>query len=234
MQPSAKLTKILTIGGQPVTNIVSENVKLGLFSTGRATFTIIANAEPNGIVELHIGYNTTQLTPYFLGVIESKHFANGRWFLTCREILGALSTPVSIAIRFATAKTVLNKLSEIGIKFVTPNAEYFNQKAPCFYHHGTGITVLQQLGKVYNIKDYIFQQRSDGQVYVGSWHDSGWATSPINNFSEHPLSVKNSSTGEIIAIPNLRPGIKLNGRYITEVTLSGNKQTINWSKVLTA
>jgi len=233
-QPSARLTKVLTIGDQPVTNLINDNIKLGLFITGRATFTVVSDNEPKGLVELQIGYNPNELTPYFLGVIESKHFANGRWFITCRELLGALSFPASIAIRFATAKLVLDKLSELGIKFVTPNAEYINTKVPCFYHNGTGITALQQLAKVFKIESYIFQQRPDGQIYVGSWNDSGWAKSEINDFAEHLIKVKNSTTGELIAIPKLRPGIKLNGRYITEVILSGNKQLITWSSKLVA
>ena len=122
----------------------------------------------------------------------------------------------------------------MGIRFVTPNAEYITKPVPCFYHHGTGISVLQQLGKVFNISDYIFQQRPDGQIYVGSWQDSGWAKSEINDFAEHPIKVKSSTMGELITIPKLRPGLKLNGRYITEVTLSGNKQQITWSKRLVA
>lgn len=233
-QPSARLTKVLTINGKQVINIVNDNVKLGLFSTGRAMFTVVTDSEPSGLVELHIGYNVEQLTPYFLGVIESKHYSDGRWFITCRELIGALSFPASIAIRFATAKMVLDKLSEIGINFVTPSVEYINKKVPCFYHNGTGITALQQLGKVFSIENYIFQQRPDGQIYVGSWQDSGWAKSEINDFAEHPIKVKNAIAGELIAIPKLRPGLKLNGRYITEVVLSGNKQSIKWSKSLAA
>lgn len=234
MSQTARLTKVLTIGGNQVTNIVNDNVKLALFSTGRAMFTVVTDSEPSGLVELHIGYNIDQLKPYFLGVIESKHHSDGRWFITCRELLGALSFSTSISIRFATAKMVLDKLSEIGISFVTPSAEYLNKKVPCFYHNGTGISVLQQLGKVFNIDNYIFQQRPDGKIYVGSWQDSGWAKSEINDFAEHPIKVSTSTSGELIAIPKLRPGLKLNGRYITEVVLSGNKQSIKWSKSLTA
>jgi len=234
MLQTARLTKVLTIGGHQVTNLVNDNVKLALFGAGRAIFTVVTDTEPKGLVELHIGYNIEQITPYFLGVIESKHYDGVAWRITCRELLGALSFPASIAIRFATAKMVLDKLSEIGISFVTPSAEYINKKVPCFYHNGTGITALQQLGKVFNIENFIFQQRTDGKIYVGNWQDSGWATSEINDFAEHPIKVITSTSGELIAIPKLRPGLKLNGRYITEVVLSGNKQTIKWSKSLAA
>ena len=232
MQTSDRLTKVLTIGGKQVNSIVDESVKLGLFSTGRATFSITSDNEPSGIVELQIGYSATKLTPYFLGVIESKHFANNQWLITCRELMGALAFSSPIVIRHATAKMVLEKLSELGVKFVTPNADYINKKVPCFYHNGTGISALQQLGKVFNIDGYIYQQRPDGQIYVGSWADSGWAKSEINDFPEHTIKVKSSTSGELIAIPKLRPGIKLNGRYITEVIFSGNKQLIKWQSKL--
>jgi len=231
---SARLIKVLTIAGTPVVNLVSVSVQLDLFSTGRASFTVITEQEPAGLVELHLGYQVDKLTPYFLGVIESKHQANGRWFLTCRELIGALSFPAPMAIRFATMLDVLNKLAELGLEFVYPDQAYLNTPVPAFYHHGDGISVLRQLGQVYQVPDYIFQQRPDGKVYAGSWHDSGWAGTEINDFSEHPLKVKTSTTGEVVAIPKLRPGLKLNGRYITETTLTGNTQVIRWSKTLSA
>ena len=234
MQPSNHLTKVLIIDDEPVTNLITDDVKLALFSTGRATFTFVTSKEPKGLVELQIGYNVEQLTPYFLGVIESKHFSGGQWRITCRELIGALSFSAPVVIRFATANKVLDKLSELGITFNTPNAEYMNTEIPCFYHNGSGLTALQQIGKVFNIENYIFQQRPDGEIYVGSWQDSGWSRSEINDFAEHPIKVKNATSGELIVIPKLRPGLKLNGRYITEVVLSGNKQLITWANKLVA
>jgi len=232
MDNSARLTKLLFINKKPVTNLVSEVVLLDLFSTGRASFTVVCESEPTGIIELHCGYQVEKLTPYFLGVIESKHFSNGQWFITCRELLGALSFNCPVAIRFATLTDVLNELAKTGIEFTYPDADYMKKQVPCFYHHGDGISALRCSGKIFNIKDYIFQQRPDGKVFVGSWHDSAWATSEITDFTEHVLKVKNSRSGEMVAVPKLRPGLKLNGRYITEVVLSGNKQTIKWSKSL--
>jgi len=229
---SPRLTKLLTIGGAPVTNIVSDSVQLDLFSSGRASFVVVCDQEPKGIVELHLGYSTDNLAPYFMGVIESKYQSAGRWFLTCRELLGALSLPAPMAIRFATMRDVLAKLSELGIELICPDADYTNQPVPCFYHHGDGISALRQLGKMYQIPDYIFQQRTDGKIYVGSWQDSGWAKSEINEFSEHPIKPNSSTKGELVVVPKLRPGLKLNGRYITETTLVGNKQVIRWSKTL--
>lgn len=231
---STRLTKLLTIGGIPVTNIVSDSVQLDLFSTGRASFIVVCDFEPTGIVELHLGYKVDNLEPYFMGVIESKYQSAGRWFLTCRELIGALSLPVPIAIRFATMRNVLTKISEIGIELTCPDVDYSDQVVPCFYHHGDGISALRQLANIFQIPDFIFQQRTDGTIYVGSWQDSGWSRSIINDFSEHPIKSTSSTKGELVVIPKLRPGLKLNGRYITETTLVGTKQVIRWSKTLFA
>jgi len=228
---STRLSNTLTIGGSAVTNIVSKTVQLDIASTGRAKFEVVTEQEPSGLVELHLGYTLDDMVPYFLGVIESKHQANGRWYLTCRELLGALSFPAPLAIRHPTIKAVLGELAKLGVEFVTPeSAGYLNQIMPAFYHSGTGIEALRQVGKVWGINDFIFQQRPDGKIFVGSWHDSRWLLAAINDFPEHTITAKSSTTGELIAIPKLRPGIKLNGRYITEVTLINDRMHIRWSK----
>jgi len=228
---TARLSNTLKIGGQPVTNVVTKTVQLDIASTGRAKFEVVTEQAPSGLVELHLGYTLDNMIPYFLGVIESKHQANGRWYLTCRELIGALSFAAPLAVRHATITAVLDELTKLGIEFVIPNnAEYLNHVTPAFYHSGTGIEALRQIGKVWGINDFIFQQRPDGKIFVGSWHDSRWPQVIINDFPEHTITAKSSTTGELIAIPKLRPGIKLNGRHITEVTLINDRMHIRWSK----
>lgn len=227
---STRLSNTLKIAGQPVTNIVAKTVQLDIASTGRAKFEMVTEQEPSGLVELHLGYTLDNMIPYFLGVIESKHQANGRWYLTCRELIGALSFLAPLAVRHPTINAVLDELAKLGVEFVTPeSAEYLNQRKPAFYHSGTGIEALRQIGKVWGINDFIFQQRPDGKIFVGSWHDSRWPMAVINDFPEHTITAKSSTTGELIAIPKLRPGIKLNGRHITEVTLINDRMHIRWS-----
>ncbi|MDO6426248.1 hypothetical protein Q4489_04450 [Thalassotalea sp. 1_MG-2023] len=229
---TTRLTKVLLINNEPVKNIVSDTVQLDLFSPGRAIFTVICEQEPKGLVELQLGYKTSELTPYFLGVIESKHQIKNQWILTCRELIGALSFYVPISIRFATAEQVLANIAELGIEFIIPNEEYMKTPVACFYHSGNGISALKQLGKIYQIENYIFQQQNNGKIYVGSWDHSPWAQETIENFDESVINVKNATNGECVAIPKLRPGIKINNRYITETTLTGNKQGLKWSKVI--
>ena len=228
---SARLSDVMLIGGQPVTNIVNKTVQLDLNSAGRAMFEVVCEQEPSGLVELQLGYAIDAMTPYFLGVIESKHLANGRWFLTCRELIGALAFSAPLAIRHATISQVLAALDS-RLEFITPNTEIMQTKVPAFYHNGTGIEALKQIGHVWQIPDYIWQQRPDGKIFVGSWHDSRWPAAAISDFPEHTIKATGTSTGELIAVPKLRPGLKINGRYITEVTLINNKMVIRWSSKL--
>ncbi|OCQ23365.1 hypothetical protein A7985_05330 [Pseudoalteromonas luteoviolacea] len=226
-----RLFDSLHIDGFPATTVINKQVQLDLNSAGRARFEVVTEVEPSGLIELHLGYEVSNMTPYFLGVIESKHFANGRWYLTCRELLGALVYPKPFSLRHPTISQVLDELDE-SIEFVTPEADYMQIKVPMFCHAGTGVEALRQIGRVWQIPQYIFQQRSDGKVYVGGWQDSRWARSTIEDFPEHSLKANSSTTGEVIAIPKLRPGLKLNGRYIQEVTLQNDRMQLQWSNRL--
>ena len=228
---STRLSDSLTIGGNPVTNIISKQVQLDLYSAGRAKFEVVTEQEPSGVVELHIGYELTNMTPYFLGVIESKHQANGRWYLTCRELLGALAFQSALSIRHATISQVLNALDNL-LEFITPDADYMQITLPMFYHAGTGIQALKQIGQCWQIPEFIYQQRPDGKIYVGSWQHSRWAQTTIDDYTEHSIKTTSSTSGEVIAIPKLRPGLKLNGRYIQEVTLQNDRMQIQWSNRL--
>ncbi|QUI71241.1 hypothetical protein [Pseudoalteromonas sp. M8] len=227
-----KLNEQLTIGGVPVTTIEKKLVQLDIGSTGRASFQVVCDFEPAGLVELHIGYELEALEPYFLGVIESKLYSNGLWHLTCRELIGALSFKIPMAIRHATIEKVLAELSQGQLEFVIPNVQYSKAVVPAFHHAGTGIEALRQIGAVWQIPHYIVQQRPDGKIYVGSWEHSKWATSEVSEFPEHAIKTINSLSGEVLAIPKLRPGIKINGRYITEMTLKDDRMQLRWSNKL--
>lgn len=228
---SARLNSILNINGLPAITIVSKQIQLDLNSTGRAMFEVVTEQEPSGLVELHLGYKVDNMQPYFLGVIESKHQSNGRWFLTCRELIGALSFSTPVAIRHATINKVLSALNN-NLEFVTPDNDYMQTVVPHFYHSGTGIEALKQIGRVFQIPQFIYQQRSDGKIYVGSWQHSRFAQNSISDYPEHTISATSSTTGTLVAVPKLRPGIKINDRYITEVTLINDRMQIRWSKQL--
>ncbi|MEL0642699.1 hypothetical protein V6260_19335, partial [Pseudoalteromonas aliena] len=68
----------------------------------------------------------------------------GRWFLTCRELVGALSIPHNFAISHATLANVCDALSKIGIEFIYPDTDYTHTPVTAFYHQGTAIEALRQ------------------------------------------------------------------------------------------
>lgn len=228
-----KLQTLLTIGGEVVTP-AHHNVVLSLRSPGRAVFVVAEDTLPSGLVEFHIGYQD-KLVPYFYGVIESKQQRAGRWFITCRELVGALSFALPIARRHPTLRDVCDEIERAGITIELPDADYASRKIPCFYHSDDGVNALRKLGSAFGITDYIFQQRTNGNVYVGSWHDSGWqAEDKTITTAEHIFKSSNASSATLFAVPYLRPGMKLNQRYVGQVELKETEQSILWSPQLSA
>ena len=226
-----KLQQRLTINNS-VVEIVDRTTSHDLYSPGRAVFEVITKEAPTGLVELHIGYKD-KLTPYFLGAIESKIKKNNSWLITCRELIGALSFGCDFSLRHPTLRDVLEQINRCGVTCIAPDTKYAQTKIPAFCHVGDGVTALRQIGNAFDISDYIFQQRSGGTIYVGSWHDSNW--SQPENARELPLHVFTSHSAKhakLVAIPHLRPGIKINDRYVKEVKLVKSQQEITWSQSL--
>lgn len=221
------LNKLLRVNNKPV-DLICDHVQLFLSSPGRALFEIATDDEPAGLIELHIGYKTDDLTPYFLGVIESKRKAGDKWYLTCRELVGALAYAAPVSIRFATLRAVLDEYEKLGITFVTPEIDYVTNHVACFYHDGCGISALRQLGSVFGIENFMFQQQANGQVYVGSWNHSNWSDSPVT-LPDHVFTYSNANSVELMAVPKLRPGLKLNGNFVTSVILNKSQMAIQWS-----
>lgn len=225
-----KLSKALSINNEPV-NMVQDVVQLYLHSPGRATFEVITDEEPKGLVSLHIGYQAGNLQPYFLGVIDRKYQHGERWYLTCRELLGALSFEQPFSLRFPALTDVLDVMATTAGSFETPDKDYTKKPVPAFHHSGDGITALRQLGSVFDIPDYIFQQRTSGTFYVGSWHDSHWAQTPVT-LPAHLFTSSNAVNASFMAVPKCRPGLLLNNRYVLETILNDNTMTITWSHKL--
>ena len=100
-----------------------------------------------------------------------------------------------------------------------------------FYHNGDGITALRQCGKVFAIPDYIFQQLTDGKIFVGSWQDSQWQKSPVS-ISEDLITKLTATTAKMLATPKLRPGLMLNNKIIHQITFSNTEMQILWFRKL--
>ncbi|WHI46818.1 hypothetical protein [Microbulbifer sp. VAAF005] len=224
-----QLHKRLTVNGEPV-SIINDDVRLDLFTPGRAAFTVRSSANLNGLVQLDLGYNPNQLQRFFIGYVVNCTTVNGDQKLMCRELTAALAKVVPLAERYITLAGVLGVISSLtGLQFVIGTGSYTDNKAPAFYSMGTGYWVMDHLGQAFDIPQYTWQQQGDGKVFVGSWADSYWAGRPLALPSGYTTNFGISNRAKIACIPRLRPGVLLNGHYATKVELSGNYMNLTWS-----
>ncbi|MFA0810861.1 hypothetical protein, partial [Microbulbifer epialgicus] len=138
-----QLHKRLTVNGEPVP-LIDDDVRLDLFSPGRAAFTVRSSSSLNGLVQLDIGYNPNKLQRFFIGYVANcTPVDNDRKKLLCRELTAALAQLVPLAERYVTLAGVLGVVSAMtGLRFITGTGSYTDNKAPAFYSAGTGYWVM--------------------------------------------------------------------------------------------
>ncbi|MDG9666716.1 hypothetical protein ONV78_03135 [Hahella sp. CR1] len=226
-----KLHKSLSVGGTPL-KLVSEDVRLALFSPGRAVFTVQADAPLSGVVQFALGYDPSALQRFFIGYVEScTPLDNQQQRVFCRELTATLNRRLALNLRHVTLNDTLAAISQdTGLTFVTPLEPYATAKAPAFYSWGSGYHCMDALAEVYTIPNMIWQQQGDGAVYVGSWTHSYWATRPV----EIPTNLLNgfgvANRARLPMTPKLRPGVWLNQiHYVTQVCLAENHMNLTWS-----
>ncbi len=216
--------------------LVDERIMLDLFSPGRAQFTVLvddANFTANQLVSFDFGYSTqTDLQRWFIGLTEKiVPLGDNRIKVFCREISSVLSNPLPLSLRHVDAIEVTTEINKItGVNFSLPDMPYTKKKVANFYNIGSGYQAMISIGRVFNIDDYIWQQQS-GIVYVGSWADSRWAK--IKNmvlgnvmFDQHSAN----ESARMAAMPQLRPGMRINGNRITSIEFQGNHMILSWKK----
>lgn len=134
-----------------------------------------------------------------------------------------------LALRYVTLPEVLRAVSELtGLTFVTGQDPYTTVKAPAYYSAGTGYWALDGLGPVYQVPQFIWQQQGDGSVFVGSWAESFWSGRSLDLPAGWQKDHGVAGRAKIPCIPRLRPGVLLNGSYLTKVGLKGNFMELTW------
>lgn len=229
---SMKLHKVLSIGGVAVP-LVTDDVRLDLKSPGRATFTIKAGATVKGLVTLDIGYNESALQRHFIGYVERCTATNGvEQVVLCREVAAVLGQPLPMNLRHVDLRAVLADIStRTGLRFRVPDQAYTRVRTPFFYNLAAGYQAMDSMARVFGIKDFVWQQQGDGEVFVGAWADSFFGARaplqlPVNLFDGY----QGNQSAMIAALPGLRPGASINqGERITNVTLSGTQMAIKWT-----
>lgn len=228
---SMKLHKVVTIGGT-VYPLVSDDVRLVLTSPGKANLKIQASAPVSGVVTIDIGYNDGPLQRHFLGYVERCTTASAvSQVVFCREMTGVLAAPLPLNLRHVDLRTVLDEIHQkTGLRFRVPEQPYAGVKAPFFYSLASGFQAMDSLARVFGIKDFIWQQQGNGEIFVGSWADSFFGARaalqlPTELFDDY----QGNQSAMIAALPGLRPGATINnGERVTSVALAGTQMAIKW------
>jgi len=229
-----KLRKTLYVNDEPV-KLVDEDVRLSLHSPGRAIFQVLSPSAMSGHVRLEMGYSTQDRDQvHFIGVIRASETVDGQQQrLRCRELTAVLYVKLPVALRHPTLMDVVQWYTDrTGLRFVVPDRDYAARKVPAFYAMGDGFHGLSSLGAIFGIENYIWQQQGDGSVFVGSWDDSRWATRPVSIPEEVFDKVTATGGKQSVVLPQIRPGVLLNGRFVVGVDLKGHTMVTTCSETL--
>lgn len=219
----------LYLSGEEVP-VTDANIMLELSATGRGFVTVKTDADYTGkLVRLDAGYPELLLR-YFTGYVErAQPSANGFQRLLIRELTGVFEKPWPCSFQHPTLRTITDFLQKAsGLTFNVPESGYAGKPIPHFTHSGTGYQLLANLGNVFGIPDYIWQQLPDGTVFVGSWPDSLFAEKGIEIPNEFATGQAGGNSMTIPMVQSLRPGVKANGQRLTKVNLNNGDMTLTW------
>ena len=145
----------------------------------------------------------------------------------CREIAAELDTPIPLAMRHPTLREVLAAYADkTGLRFILPERPYADTRIPAFDTFGTGLDGLANIGRAFQIPDYVWQTQGDGKIFVGSWQDSRWPERPVE-IPQAVFSRALATGGKVMTlIPSMRPGCVVNGDRVRTVRFSGHEMTL--------
>ncbi|WP_310606954.1 hypothetical protein [Buttiauxella brennerae] len=220
----------VTIGAEAVECSGYELV-LDLCATGRGFITAKAGVTQQGaVVRIDIGYNN-YLWRWFTGfVVSDQPAANGFRRMMIREMSGIFEPRWPLSMQHPTLRQVAAELTRAsGVTIQIPDvATYADKPIPHLTHSGTGWQLLDSLGRLFSIQDYIWQQLPDGVVWLGGWEASRFSGLPVEVPSEYASSVGGGNSMTAPLIPTVRPGVVVNGHRITRVAVKDGDMTLTW------
>lgn len=222
--------KILKIDGQEV-ELQSEHLMLELSNSGRGFVTARIDEDCKGkSVEFELG-EFDHCFKWFSGYVEEEQAAeNGYKRLFVRENVGKLEKTLPCSLRHCTLRDVCDFVqSQTGLEIVTPENAYSTTPIPLFTHAGSGYQLLNNLGRSFNIQEYIWFQSADDTVFVGRWGDCKLSKENVEIEELGTLSqMSNKITIPINA--GIRPACLVNGKRITKVILKGSSYELEWEE----
>ncbi|MDP8173694.1 hypothetical protein QJU93_10035 [Pasteurella skyensis] len=212
--------------------LAQEQIILELNNTGRGFITVKTDKTCTGKSVIFELGEYDDYYQWFNGFVESEQQAeNGYKKLFIRELIAKFERPLNCSLRHVTLQELAKWLtSETGIIFKIPEQNYSTTPIPHFTHTGNGFQLLNNIGRLFRIPHFMWQQSADGSVFVGSWFDSRWAEEDI--VLDNDTTLSRSGRSMIIPItPSIRAGTKVNGKRIKKVELNGDNYILNWEEL---
>ena len=225
-----KPIKRLYLSGDEV-HMADVNMVLELSAAGRGFITAETQQDYTGkVVRLDIGYGDHMLR-WFTGYVErSQPAGKGFMRLFVREMVGVFEKLWPCSFQHPTLREIAAWLTEqSGLTITVPDAAYSDKPVPHFTHSGTGFQLLNNLGRVFGIADYVWYQLPDGSVFVGGADKALFAGRPVDIPHEFSQDTSGGNSMTIPMIQTLRPGVEVNGQRLTKVNLIAENMAITWT-----
>ncbi|ABZ75908.1 conserved hypothetical protein [Shewanella halifaxensis HAW-EB4] len=227
-KPNARFIARATVNAKPVE---LKNHWLVLKSDSPGTCQITVNTKVNRLdkVALDLGWGD-MVDRVFIGYVERVMPAVNGWYtLFCRELAASLAFNLSVMLRHPTMRQVLDEVTkQTGLDFVVPDKAYSETAIPCFYCDGSGYEILDNIGRAYQIPDFIWHQQGNGKIYIGSYQDSFWHDKPVVIPTSMMTNHQVGRTATMPATPMVRPHVTANNERIKSVEFRQTQMIISW------
>lgn len=223
-----RILKNVLIDGEAV-ELQSENLLLELSNVGRGFITVRTENDCTGKSVLFELGEFDHYFKWFSGFVEEEQPAErGYKRLFIRENVAKLEKPLSVSLRHCTLRDICDFVqSKTGLQIETPQASYVTTPIPLCTHAGNGLQLLNNLGRMFQIPEYFWQQNADNVIFVGGWNESQYKDENVEIAERESLS----QGSNFLTIPinaGIKPACSVNGKRITKVRLQGQKYELEW------
>lgn len=223
-----RIIKQVTIDGQAV-ELVAETLVKELNNSGRGFITVKADFDTIGkTVQFDVG-EFDHYFAFFDGFVEREHLeTNGYKRLFIRERTAIFERTLHYSQRHVTLADVCQFLNEkTGLIFKYGAGSYSTTPTPHFASYGNGYQLLDAIGKIFQIDNYIWKQYSDGSVYVGAWGDCSQAEEAWE-IDNKESTAQSSGLMQIPINSEIDTGSYVNGKRVSKLTLEGDLMILEW------
>lgn len=209
-------------------------IRLDLFTPGRAVISLTGLVPVKAqSIEVRASMGGEDYRRVFWGYIEDvTEKQSGVYEVIAREFAAILNQRIAINLRHCTPSDVLAAVADqTGLQFVLPENSWTTQTIPRFQHVGGGYMVLDKLLTLWSVTDGVWQQQSDGRVYVGeslnSVPGSKTISLPVDAYKSHSIT-----GGSLPLVPRIRPGVRINlldeTFVVHAVEIKGDSMRLQW------